>query len=284
MRARAMILRSLLAIALMSPAVGGLSQEFNVMSLNIRYDEPRDSTDNWQHRRDDMLKTIQWYQPAFLGIQEGLAHQVKYMDNALQTYRFVGVGRDDGAEAGEFSAIFYDTTQFSCRWSRTFWLSETQDIPSTGWDAAYERICTYGLFLHRETNNMLLVFNTHFDHVGKVARLNSSQLILDKIRQLRREYPLPVILMGDFNVAPDEEPIQVITLELADALNASSGPLQGPIGTFNGFQVDTKPDRRIDYIFIEDLNVMHYLHLEDKTEDGRWISDHLPVLATISFK
>ena len=257
-------------------------QNIALMTFNIRYDEPHDLENNWQYRRDAMIGMISDYKPAFLGIQEGLAHQVTFIDSSLAEYKYIGVGRDDGRTRGEFSAIFYNTSQFECIKSGTFWLSETPDTVSIGWDAAYTRICTYGLFMHKATRERLWVFNTHFDHLGKVARKNSAQLILDQIDHLTDDYRFPVVLMGDFNATPEEESMQIILQKMPDALGVSALPLTGPKGTFNSFRTDITPDRRIDYVFIKYLQVLSYAHLEEKTVDNRWISDHLPVLAMIS--
>lgn len=135
-----------MALLLSVPVLIG--QPFSVMTYNIKYDNQQGGQDSWESRRDKMVLQLQHYQPAIFGIQEGLVHQLAFLDSALYRYAYTGVGRDDGRDGGEFSAIFYDSTSFELLESNTFWLSETPDTISVGWDAALERICTYGLFQH----------------------------------------------------------------------------------------------------------------------------------------
>jgi endonuclease/exonuclease/phosphatase family metal-dependent hydrolase len=220
------------------------------------------------------------YSPSIIGIQEGLLNQVQYIDSSLIDYDYVGVGRDDGKKKGEFCAIYFDTTRYVLLKNSTFWLSETPDTISVGWDAALERICTYGLFKDRITKEELLVFNTHFDHIGVVAREKSSELILKRINKINHR-SLPVILMGDFNSIPNSSPVKEIKTELSDALQISLEKLQGPRGTFNGFNEDLPIEKRIDYIFTNDLKVLSYTHINDRLNNNRHISDHLPVMIKI---
>tara|TARA_B100000953_G_scaffold65712_1_gene52562 strand:- start:880 stop:1557 length:678 start_codon:yes stop_codon:yes gene_type:complete len=220
------------------------------------------------------------YSPSIIGIQEGLLNQVQYIDSSLINYDYVGVGRDDGKEKGEFCAIYFDTTRYVLLKNSTFWLSETPDTISVGWDAALERICTYGLFKDRITNKEFWVFNTHFDHIGIIAREKSSGLILKRIKKINRQ-SLPVILMGDFNSIPNSPPVKEIITELSDALQISLQKLHGPRGTFNGFNEDLSIEKRIDYIFTKNLKVLSYSHVNDRLENNRHISDHLPVMIKI---
>jgi endonuclease/exonuclease/phosphatase family metal-dependent hydrolase len=154
--------------------------EINLMTFNIRYDNPRDSLDNWHNRKDNIVSLINFYGSQVVGIQEGLIHQVQFLDENLENFSYVGVGRDDGKEKGEFSAIFVDTMIFRVNKSETFWLSETPEKVSVGWDASMERICTWAELTCKSNNRKIIVYNTHFDHIGKEARLNSVKLILEK--------------------------------------------------------------------------------------------------------
>ena len=220
------------------------------------------------------------YSPSIIGIQEGLLNQIQYIDSSLINYDYVGVGRDDGKEKGEFCAIYFDTTRYVLLKNSTFWLSETPETISVGWDAALERICTYGLFKDRITKKEFWVFNTHFDHMGIIAREKSSGLILKRIKKINRQ-SLPVILMGDFNAIPNSPPVEEILTELSDALQISTEKLHGPGGTFNGFNEDLPIEKRIDYIFTKNLKVLSYTHVNDRLENNRHISDHLPVMIKI---
>ena len=256
------------------------SQPHSIISYNIRYDNNWDIENSWKIRRNKISKILVQYSPSIIGIQEGLLNQVQYIDSSLIDYDYVGVGRDDGKMKGEFCAIYFDTTRYVLLKNSTFWLSETPDTISVGWDAALERICTYGLFKDRITKEEFWVFNTHFDHIGVVAREKSSELILKRINKINHQ-SLPVILMGDFNSIPNSSPVKEIKTELSDALQISLEKLQGPRGTFNGFNEDLPIEKRIDYIFTNDLKVLSYTHINDRLDNNRHISDHLPVMIKI---
>ena len=256
------------------------SQPHSIISYNIRYDNDWDIENSWKIRRNKVSQILVQYSPSIIGIQEGLLNQVQYIDSSLIDYDYVGVGRDDGKKKGEFCAIYFDTTRYVLLKNSTFWLSETPDTISVGWDAALERICTYGLFKDRITKEEFWVFNTHFDHIGVVAREKSSELILKRINKINRQ-SLPVILMGDFNSIPNSSPVKEIKTELSDALQISLEKLQGPRGTFNGFNEDLPIEKRIDYIFTNDLKVLSYTHINDRLNNNRHISDHLPVMIKI---
>jgi endonuclease/exonuclease/phosphatase family metal-dependent hydrolase len=207
-------------------------------------------------------------------LQEGLVHQLAYIQESLKAYRMIGVGRDDGKEKGEYTAIFYDTTKLKLLEHSTFWLSDTPETVSVGWDAALERICTYGLFENIESRKQIYVLNTHYDHIGKLARVNSSKLLSEKIGALNRKN-IPIILMGDFNSTPEEEAIKILAHDLVDG--GATG-IYGPLGTFNAFDKKAVLEDRIDFIFYKDMLIESYRNIDDKMKNGNWVSDHLPVL------
>jgi len=248
-----------------------------LISYNIRYDNKWDVENNWSLRKNRICQLLNDYNPSIFGIQEGLLNQVGFIDSVLIKYDYVGVGRDDGKMKGEFCAIYFDTTRYKIHNNSTFWLSETPDIVSVGWDAALERICTYGLFEDKNSGDEFWVFNTHFDHLGVIARKKSSSLILKKIKEINTQ-SLPVILMGDFNSIPDSEPIKILKNDLIDALQISLDNLKGPQGTFNDFNEKLPIDNRIDYIFTKNVKVLSYRHIDDRLNNNRHISDHLPVM------
>lgn len=258
-----------------------LAQHFKAMSYNIKYDNVNDTVNNWNDRKAEMVDLLKKNSPDFIGMQEVLVHQLQYLENALPDHKYIGVGRDDGKEKGEFSPILYNTSKFKLLNSNTFWLSKTPDKISVGWDAALERVCTYGLFEDMSTKTKIWVFNTHFDHRGIKARKKSAKLILKKIKQLNSEN-LPVVLMGDFNLMPEERPIRSIQKKMDDGQHISTTTMEGPKGTFNGFDVNDPQERRIDYIFTTSLIVNSYLHIDERLKTGKHISDHLPVL--VSYK
>jgi len=254
-----------------------------IISYNIRYDNKWDKNNNWLLRRERLCRQLRDYHPSIFGIQEGLLHQVAFIDIALPNYDYIGVGRDDGETKGEFCAIYFDTTRFEIIENSTFWLSENPEEVSIGWDAAMERICTYGLFAEKESEKKIWVFNTHFDHIGQNSRKESAELILNKINTINKQL-YPVILMGDFNSTPESSPIKVIKNEFDDALDISSSKLSGPLGTFNGFDFKHPTDKRIDYIFAKNLKIRSYRHVDDRLKNNHFISDHLPVMVEVKLE
>ena len=252
-----------------------LSQDLKIMSYNIKLDYPKEGKNSWTNRKPFMVNQIKFYEPDVLGVQEAMPNQMKDLDSLLTDYSFVGVGRDDGKNKGEFSAIFYKKSDLEVVKSSTFWLSQTPEKVSMGWDAVCNRVCTYALFQHKETKKKFWVFNTHFDHVGKEARTKSAVLILDKIKVLNTENH-PVFLTGDFNMEPNHESIDYITQTLKDSKEVTELDF-GPEGTFNGFHFDQPVTRRIDYVFVsEDVEVNKYAVLSDSW-NMQYPSDHLPV-------
>ena len=256
--------------------------QIKVMSYNLRVDFGGDGDNNWPFRREMLANQVQSYRPDFLGTQEGKVNQLAYLLKELPDYGYFGISRDNSDQVGEFSAIFYNLTRYRVLRQSTFWLSETPDIKSKGWDAALERICTYGLFEEINTGKRFFVFNTHLDHIGEAARVNSVKLILKKIDALNIE-KLPVIFMGDFNAEPNSETYKIAVDAMADSQAVSKEKPIGPKGTFNGFKFDEPVTKRIDYIFVKALNVSEYAVLND-SKDGRYPSDHFPVTASVEFK
>ncbi len=251
-----------------------------IISYNIRYDNRWDKENLWSLRKNRLSQLLMDYDPSIFGIQEGLLNQVEWIDSTLRNYNYIGVGRDDGKGKGEFCAIYFDTTRYEVMESSTFWLSDTPNKVSVGWDAALERICTYGLFKKKMSGKMVWVFNAHFDHVGGIARKKSSELILKTIKEVNTQ-SLPVVLMGDFNSNPDSDPIKIFKNNLEDALEISSTRLKGPTGTFNGFDKRHPLNNRIDYIFVKGMKVISYRHIDDRLSNNRHISDHLPVMISV---
>ena len=238
----------------------------SILTYNIKYDNVLEKENNWSQRKKRLVHLLKDYNSSIIGIQEGLLHQVKYIDSSLAKYKYIGIGRDDGETKGEFCAIYFDTTFYKILDYSTIWLSETPEMVSVGWDAALERICTYGLFSSKHSGEKFWVFNTHFDHIGTIARKKSSELILNKIKEINKN-SLPVVLMGDFNSIPDSGPIKILKQDMIDGLRISSKNLQGPQGTFNGFDVNNPISKRIDYIFTKNFQVLSYHHIDDRLEN-----------------
>ena len=266
----------LLAVIFSFPATAQVS----VMSYNIRYATESDGENAWSQRKDYLAKQVAFYEPGILGVQEALQEQLEFLDGELEDYKWFGEGRD-GKNKGEFSAIFYNTEKFEVLDMGTFWLSETPHRISTGWDAALNRICTYGLFREKASGKEFYVFNTHFDHLGEVARLRSAELIVDKIKNINAEN-LPVVLMGDFNLEPASSALAPILGYLNDAKAVASEVAYGPEGTFNGFKFHEPVTKRIDYVFTspEGIEVLKHGVLSD-SKDLKYPSDHFPVLVVL---
>lgn len=276
-------MKAIFWLGLAGAATGMQAQDLRVMTYNIRFDNPADSLDSWPNRKEYLIAQVAHYAPEVLGTQEGLIHQLEAMEAGLEGYRFFGVGRDRGDRAGEHTGVFYREDRLELMRQETFWLSETPDRPSKGWDAALNRICTYGLFRHRESGRMFYVFNTHFDHIGEQARLQSVKLILSKIREFNRE-GYPAILTGDLNLEPESAPIRDLAATLEDAYTQAGAAAYGPPGTFNGFDCTRPVTRRIDYIFLSpgDFEVTGHFILGETTGRG-FPSDHFPVMAELRF-
>ncbi|MEW2921336.1 endonuclease/exonuclease/phosphatase family protein [Muricauda sp. ANG21] len=276
--------RSFLILYLLSAIFGTNAQTIDVISYNIRYDNPNDKPNHWENRKDFLISQLNFYAPDVFGTQEGLVHQLRAIDEGMDNYTYFGVGRDHGDDKGEFTAIFYNTDKLKVLKESTFWLSETPGVPSKGWDAALPRICTYGLFENKEDGSKFMVFNTHFDHVGEKAREESSKLILKKVKELNTD-GYPVVVTGDFNLESESGGVQAILTEMEDAHIAAGKNAFGPDGTFNGFDITKPVERRIDYIFVspDRVEVLKSAILSD-SKDCRYPSDHLPVFARLRLK
>lgn len=258
------------------------SQDLKVMSFNIRLQVESDKDNAWTQRKQDAIDLMSYYHPDYFGVQEALPQQMKDIKNGLKNYDYVGVGRDDGKEKGEFSAIFYDTNRLQVINSGTFWLSETPEKPSKGWDAAYNRVCTYAVFKDKKSKKEFMALNLHFDHIGNVARVKSADLILKKIKEINPKN-LPVTLSGDFNLTDDSEPIKILSQNLTDSFYHSETKHYGPVGTFTDFNVNEVPKERIDYIFVKGFKIKSHRHINDRRENLLYPSDHFPVLVDLSF-
>jgi endonuclease/exonuclease/phosphatase family metal-dependent hydrolase len=250
------------------------------MSYNIRYDNPADGPNAWSNRKSFLVEQVKTADPDILGVQESLPAQVEFLAASLTGYGRTGVGRDENG-TGESTTIFFRMDRFEMIESRMFWLSETPDVMSQGWDAAIRRICTYVRLKDKKTGQAMLILNTHFDHVGVEARKNSAMVIVTKIRELNPSHE-PVILMGDFNATPESEPLILLSTQLTDARRVAKTVSLPQAGSYNAFDVTKPADRLIDHIFVSgNLRVDKYQMLVASRE-GRYPSDHFPVMAEIS--
>lgn len=254
------------------------NSDLSVMSFNLRYDEPADEENQWSNRKESCVTMLNEIKPTVFGIQEGLYNQVSYLDGSLQDYTYVGVGRDDGFSGGEYAAIFYAISKVELLDNGNFWLSETPEYPSLGWDANNIRICTWGKFRDLEKGKDFYVFNTHFDHKGKTAQNESSKLIVQKIQEIAGS-DLPVFITGDFNVligSPRLEPIRANYFSAQRFAERSDDNK-----SFNAFGIGVV-SRNIDFVFFNNSKAVSYKTIV-KNYGVAYISDHYPVVAHFKY-
>lgn len=277
---RKVIQLSMVLLLMASMAYAQRDNAINIISYNIRLNVASDGENAWPKRKDNVKALVRFHDADILCVQEALPLQV---DELLENtnYAMEGVGRDDGKRAGEFSAIYFDKSRFVKKDGGTFWLSETPEKPSKGWDAALNRVCSWVRLFDKKNKKEFLVFNTHYDHIGVQARIESAKLLKRKIQEIAPK--LPVVFTGDLNVTPETEAIATIKSFLTDAKEASLEPAYGPVGTFNAFKFDSPLKDRIDYIFVnKGFKVQKFGVLSD-SKDLRYPSDHLPIIARLSF-
>lgn len=267
--------------------------EIRVLSFNIRYGSANDGFDSWQFRRGFVIQLIKDSRAGIIGLQEALRFQIDEIHEGLENYGEVGVGRDDGVTAGEYSALLYDRQKFELRDEGTFWYSDTPEQPgSKDWGNTITRICTWARFLELASSCEFYVFNTHFDHRSQPSRERSALLLQERI--VSREVSSPVIVTGDFNSGESNPAILFLTqeapLEIEEGLVRSKLRLQDSfrkthpgaqqVGTFNGFE-GRSDGEKIDYILVSpDVQVIE-AEIERNRYGGRYPSDHFPVSAVL---
>lgn len=267
-----------------APLTGGAP--LRVMSFNIRYDNPGDGEDRWANRKEKVASMIRFHGADVVGLQEAQPNQIADLQAALPLFRWFGSGRSAERD-GEHCAVFYRGDRLEVLAESTFWLSQTPEAAgSRGWDAAFPRIVTWANLRDRRSGSVFHLFNTHLDHVGEGARRESARLLLRKVAEIAGPDG-PVIVTGDFNATPDSEPYHILTSgdpargAFVDAMRASSYPHHGPTASWNGFRA-IEPGRRIDFVLVRTpVAVLQHAILSD-TFDGRFPSDHLPVLAEVT--
>jgi endonuclease/exonuclease/phosphatase family metal-dependent hydrolase len=270
-----------LVVMLLFVTVSFYGQNLKIMTYNIRLNVESDGENAWPKRKDYFTSQIQFYSPDIFGVQEATPGQVTDIASVLTNYNKFGIGREEG-RTGEACTIYYKKDRFKVQQSNTFWLSETPNVVSRGWDAACNRVCTYGLFTDLKTKKTFWVFNLHLDHMGEAARVKGVQLVLSKIAALNiKKYP--AFLMGDFNSEPNTPQIAAIKKVMDDTRDVSKEKPFGPSGTFNDFEHDKPVTLLIDYIFVSKnspLKIQKHAVLSD-SKDLKYPSDHLPVLIEI---
>lgn len=279
-----MKLKSLtLAALLFATVIVAQAQKITVGTFNIRYANPRDTGNLWVNRAPIVANLIRFHQFDVLGVQEGLINQINDISTALPEYARYGKGRDDGKEAGEHSAIYYRKDRFKLLKSGDFWLSETPDKPSMGWDGTCcHRICSWVQLQDVKSKKQFYVFNVHFDHQAVVARREAAKLILKKVSEIAGN--APTLLTGDFNGGRDSEWYQ--TIANSNVLFDTHGKVAHPYAnnsSMNGFRV-SRGTGVIDHIFATKAFTTTRWGILTDTYYGKYPSDHFPVLADVELK
>jgi len=247
-----------------------------VISWNIRLETESDGHHAWRFRREAVVDFLKQEQPAIIGFQEALHAQVEYLQTQLGGYSFVGVGRADGHEAGEYVPVFYDTARFHMMNAGHFWLSETPEIAgSKGWDADCERMVSWVRLQEKRSSRQLLVVNTHLDHIGVEARKMSVDMLLAFLAVHTDE---ELILMGDFNFSPDDPNYPRLTAALTDARQIEPVWEERERPTYTGFDQDEENDALVDFIFLS-KGILPASYRAPILNTGNLIpSDHRPVV------
>ncbi|HUP44700.1 MAG TPA: endonuclease/exonuclease/phosphatase family protein [Thermoanaerobaculia bacterium] len=274
-----MIAVRLLAVLLLAGcATSATPPPLAVMTYNIRLHLASDGPNAWPHRKDAVAAIAA--EADLVGVQEALPEQLADLDAALPRFARFGTGRS-AERSGEHTAVYFRTSRLELLDHDTFWLSETPSVAgSKGWDAAYERIATWGKMRDRRSGRTFYLFNTHFDHVGAEARRESARLLVSRIDRIAGD--AAVLVTGDFNDVAGSEFFEIMTAAgLGDAHSLSRTPPLGPDSTWNAFRV-VEPGRRIDFIFVRGpTEILSHATSPATLDDGRFPSDHLPVLAEV---
>ncbi|NEU59111.1 endonuclease/exonuclease/phosphatase family protein [Halorussus sp. MSC15.2] len=258
-----------------------------VMSFNVRYDTDSDGEHAWPERKEMVASVLRFHKPDLVGLQEPLKHQLDYIDGQTPGIEWVGVGRADGDTKGEHVPIGYRPSRFELLDTSTFWLSESPTVAgSVGWNAARPRIVTWAKLRDTESQTRFYLFNTHLDHRGDTARVESARLLRRRASDIAGSDP--VVVTGDLNCTKSDGPYRELTAEeqsgwqLFDAKRESENGHYGPTVTFDAFEGE--PDAKIDYVFAtDDVSVYQHGIVRERWDD-RPPSDHFPVLADVCFE
>ncbi len=255
--------------------------QVKVISYNIRTGNSDKGTMNaWDNRKAASPALITKENPTVFGVQEALDFQIEYLEAQLPDYDSYGVGRDNGESKGEHMSIFYNTKKVTLDKSGTFWLSETPDKPSKGWDSNYYRSATWAVLTHKATGKKFFYMNTHLDHQAAQARENSITLIVSRMKEYNPE-GYPAIVTADFNSETSDPIFTPLKLVMQDARVVS--PKTDNAGTFNGWGTNYS-NLMIDHIFFSDFNSLEYRTIRDRYLGVQFVSDHYPITAVLEFK
>ena len=253
------------------------TEGLKVMSYNIRLGSANDGTNSWSLRYTATGDMLEDQAPDVFGVQEALDYQVRYI-NEMCGYEYVGVGRENGKKEGEHMAIFWNKKSVSMLKWGTFWLSETPQKPSKGWDAACFRTATWALMKDKKTGKKFYFVNTHLDHEGKEAQKNGLKLIVDRIGEINPE-GYPMVLTGDFNMKPDDPNLAELDSKMQSARKIAA--VTDSHDTYNGWG---RGSGIIDYIYVSGFSSCpEYQTVVKRYRDRKFVSDHYPVSARLIF-
>lgn len=265
-----------------------LASQTRIMTYNVRYQNPDDGENTWDHRREQVATTIRFHLPDVVGLQEACPSQLDDLRELLPAFTWLDAGRPNDEIYGEYTPIGYHRERFTLESEGSFYLSETPDTPGRGWDAALPRLVKYARFRDRTTNSEFVHVNTHFDHRGVEARAKSAAMVRDRIDDIAADRP--VVLTGDLNCRPGTEPYRLLTdratdgtgRTLRDAATIAENPLHGPSTSMSDFN-NLIPDKQIDHVLVTpEIDVRQHGTCSDMYDNGRFPSDHLPVIADLS--
>ena len=262
--------------------------DIRVATCNVRYMHADDAGNGWEFRKERLADALNSIHADVIGTQEAYFEQKQFLKKRLKGYKVVGVGREDGKKKGEHSAIFFNKKRFRALECGNFWLSETPDVPSLGWDAACIRIATWAFLEEKSTGKKFFFVNTHLDHVGVQARREGVSLLCRKAKEIGGDCPM--VITGDFNIYKESDDIAFIkSMGLCHVYDIAEEKKLQP-ATWHGYQdmeehvrsVRQEVPQIIDYIFINQGKCSYYEIMEPKGPDGGFLSDHCPVFADIT--
>ena len=267
-----------MSMAFTTAAKNGKFDGVSVISYNIRFVTPKDGDNQWKYRAEASPAMIKDYAPDVFGVQEAVFEQLEYLDKKLPKYSFVGVGREDGKRKGETMAVFYNTKVVKLLDWGTYWLSETSEVPSKGWDAVCKRTATWTLMEMKDSGKKFFFVNTHLDHRGETAQQKGLELIVRKIAEMNPD-GLPMILTGDFNVEPENPVLTGLNARMSDA--RKTAVKTDSRATFNGWGSTAL---FIDYIYYSGFSeCVEFETIVRQYKDVPYISDHYPIMSRLRF-
>lgn len=273
----------ILSILFVAMGACACAQKFTVGSFNLRYDNAGDEGNRWSQRAPVAANLLRFHEFDVFGTQEGLKNQIDDLSKMLPEYAHYGLGRDDGKDAGEHSAIFYRQDKFKLLGKGDFWLSETPDKPGKGWDATCcNRICSWVYLQDLSSGKKFYYFNAHFDHEGKIARVESGKLIVKKINEIAGSSP--AIFTGDLNGGQNSE--WYLTLANSGLLTDTYSQVKHPYvnnSSFNAWGKHVDGYEIIDHVFVTKGFKADKWGILTDTYHGKFVSDHFPILVNVTF-